>query len=82
MPFKEKIQYYFISIGTCFLISLGSIFFMILSLNARGFVDPDHKLLYFETISSWAAPGGIFDASTWWGQVPNLVHVLVTNVFD
>jgi hypothetical protein len=55
---------------------------MILSLNARGFVDPNHKLLYFETLSSWAAPGGIFDASTWWGQVPNLVHVIVTNVFD
>ena len=55
---------------------------MILSLNARGFVDPNHKLLYFETLSSWAAPGGIFDAQTWWGQVPNLVHVIVTNVFD
>lgn len=64
------------------LISVASIVFMILSLNARGFVDPDHKLLYFESISAWAAPGGIFDAQTWWGQVPNLVHVLVTNVFD
>lgn len=55
---------------------------MILSLNARGFVDPDHKLLYFESISSLAAKGGIFDAETWWGQIPNLIHVLVTNVFD
>jgi len=62
LPLKEKLQYYFISVGTCFLISVASIFFMILSLNARGFVDPDHKLLYFESISSWAAKGGIFDA--------------------
>ncbi len=24
----------------------------------------------------------MFDANTAWGQIPNLVHVLVTNVFD
>lgn len=55
---------------------------MILSLNARGFVDPTHKLLYFETISSWASHGGIFDANTWYGQIPNLFHVIFTNLFD
>ena len=82
LPNKEKFQFYFISIGACLLFSLISIVWMILSLNARGFVDPNHKLLYFETFSSWAAPGGIFDAQTWWGQVPNLVHVIVTNVVD
>ena len=74
--------YHFISIGTCVLLSIGSIFFMILSLNARGFVDPDHKLLYFESISQWAATGGIFDANTWYAQIPNLIHVIVTNGFD
>lgn len=55
---------------------------MILSLNARGFVDEKHKLLYFESISNWAKPGGIFDMSTSYAQIPNIVHILVTNIFD
>lgn len=56
--------------------------FMVYSLNARGFIDPDHKLFYSETVSSWAAKDGIFDSETYWGQIPNIVHVLVINVFD
>jgi hypothetical protein len=78
----QKVQYYFISISVCFFVLGISLVFMVLSLNARGFIEPDHKLLYFEEISSWAQPGGIFDAQTYWGQIPNLIHVIVTNVFD
>ena len=59
-----------------------TLYFMVLSLNARGFVDSNHKFLYFDWISGWAQPGGLFDSRTAWGQIPNLVHVLVTNVFD
>lgn len=55
---------------------------MIYSLNARGFIDPDHKLFYSETFSSWASEGGIFDKETNWGQIPNIVHVIVLNSFD
>lgn len=55
---------------------------MILSLNARGFVDENHKLLYFESISKWAEKGGIFDSSTFYAQIPNIVHILVTNICD
>lgn len=33
-------------------------------------------------MAAWAEPGGIFDANTGWAQIPNLVHVLVTNIFD
>lgn len=55
---------------------------MVLSLNARGFVDSNHKLLYFETISQWAEQGGIFDSKTSYAQIPNIVHILVTNIFD
>ncbi len=29
-----------------------------------------------------AKEGGLFDSNTAWGQIPNLIHVLVTNVFD
>lgn len=56
--------------------------FMVLSLNLRGFIDPEHKLFYSETLSNLAAPGGIFDANTGWGQIPNIFHVIVTNGFD
>ena len=73
---------YFVSYFICTAVMLATLFFMVLSLNARGFVDEDHKFLYFESISNWAKEGGIFDASTSWAQIPNLVHVLVTNVFD
>ena len=55
---------------------------MVLSLNARGYVDEDHKIIYFESISAWAREGGLFDMNTNWAQIPNLVHVLVTNIFD
>jgi hypothetical protein len=55
---------------------------MVLSLNARGFVDENHRFLHFEWVAAWAEPGGIFDANTSWAQIPNLVHVLVTNIFD
>jgi hypothetical protein len=55
---------------------------MVLSLNARGFVDENHKLLYFDSISKWADEGGIFEANTAYAQIPNIVHILVTNIFD
>lgn len=29
-----------------------------------------------------AGPGGMFDSNTFWAQIPNLIHVIVTNVFD
>lgn len=61
---------------------MGTLIFIVYSLNARGFIDPEHKLFYSETVSSWAASGGIFDSNTLWGQIPNIVHVLVTNGFD
>lgn len=56
--------------------------FIIYSLNARGFIDPTHKLFYSETVSSWASNGGIFDSQTFYGQIPNIIHVMVTNGFD
>ena len=55
---------------------------MILSLNARGFVDPKHKLLYVKWLSDLAAPGGMFDMDTNWSQIPNIIHVIVTNWVD
>lgn len=59
-----------------------TLIFIVYSLNARGFIDPDHKLFYSETVSSWAAAGGIFDSKTFRGQIPNIIHVIVTNGFD
>ena len=55
---------------------------MVYSLNARGFIDPTHKFFFSETVSGWAEEGGIFDANTMWGQIPNIFHVVITNVFD
>ena len=63
-------------------ITIITMVFMVISLNLRGFIDPEHKLFYSETLSGMAAPGGIFDANTTWGQIPNIFHVLVTNGFD
>jgi hypothetical protein len=56
--------------------------FIVYSLNARGFIDPQHKLFYSERVSMWAKEGGIFDRNTNYGQIPNIIHVIVTNAFD
>jgi len=82
LPLKKKILFYAISIASCSFVIVLTLIWMVLSLNARGFTDPDHKLIYFEDISALAAPGGLFDANTFAAQIPNLIHVLITNVFD
>lgn len=82
IPLLQKVWRYFASLMVCSSVLFATLYFMVLSLNARGFVDSDHKFLFFEDISAWAEKGGLFDASTSWGQIPNLVHVLVTNIFD
>ena len=82
LPLKKRIGLAIISNSICFAELLLTIIFMVYSLNARGFIDPDHKLFYSETISGWASPDGIFDKETGWGQIPNIVHVIVLNSFD
>lgn len=82
VPLLQKVWRHCVSIGMCITVLIGTLIFMVLSLNARGFIDERHKFLYSSTISGWAQAGGIFDASTGWGQIPNLIHVLVINVFD
>lgn len=70
---------------TCLILSLiivPAVLFMVLSLNVRGFIDPSHKLLYWEGISAWAQPGGIFDARTNFSLIPIILHVVITNGID
>jgi|JI6StandDraft_1071083.scaffolds.fasta_scaffold06237_5 hypothetical protein len=59
-----------------------AVLFMVLSLNARGFIDPSHKLLYWPSISAWAERDGIFDANSWYSLVPMILHVVITNGID
>lgn len=54
VPFLQKIWRYCASYSICIFVLVATLFFMVLSLNARGFVDEDHKFLYFPTISEWA----------------------------
>jgi hypothetical protein len=82
VPLIQSCWRYFVSYSVCIIILVATLIFMVLSLNARGFVDENHKLLYFDTISKWAVEGGIFDANTSYAQIPNIVHILVTNMFD
>lgn len=70
---------------TCFLLTtvmVPAIIFMVLSLNARGFIDPSHKLLFWENISGWAKPGGLFDSQTNMALIPIIVHAIITNALD
>jgi hypothetical protein len=82
MSFKMKALLLVASYSLSILMMLGTLAFIVYSLNARGFIDPQHKLFYSQTISGWAKPGGIFDRATFMGQIPNIVHVFVTNGFD
>jgi hypothetical protein len=77
-----KILLYATSYGICFVMILITLAFIVLSLNARGFIDPQHKLFYSNHVSSWAQKNGIFDRNTNWSQIPNIFHVIVTSGFD
>lgn len=82
LSLKTRLLLGIASNALCILMLLGTLIFIVYSLNARGFIDPHHKLFYSETVSSWAGPGGIFDSNTIMGQIPIIVHVVVTNGFD
>lgn len=82
LPMKDRILLQLASNGVFISITIITMVFMVLSLNLRGFIDPQHKLFYSETLSGMAAPGGIFDAKTGRGQIPNILHVVITNGFD
>lgn len=82
LPFKLKLLFGIASNVLCFLMMILTLIFIVFSLNARGFIDPEHKFFYSEIVSSMAGKGGLFDSSTIFGQIPNIIHVVVTNGFD
>lgn len=79
---KMRVFIILVSNLACLSMIAGTLVFVVYSLNARGFIDPHHKLFYSETVSGWAKSGGIFDSQTFWSQIPNIIHVVVTNGFD
>ena len=48
VPLLQKIWRHFLSISVCSSVLVATLYFMVLSLNARGFVDEKHTFLYFE----------------------------------
>ena len=82
LPLKERILLHLASNAAFLAITILTMIFMVLSLNLRGFIDPEHKLFYSDTLSKLADEGGIFDVNTSWNQIPNIFHVLITNGFD
>ncbi len=63
-------------------LSIITLVFLVLSLNARGMVDPTHKIIHVEWLSSMAEPDGVFDASTNYAFIPILLHTIVLNFLD
>lgn len=62
LPFKLKLLFGAISNFLCLSMMILTLVFIVYSLNARGFIDPEHKFFYSELVSSWAKRGGIFDS--------------------
>ena len=64
-----------------FLISLPflavTLLFLIFSLNLRGYVSPDHPIVYIPSISALASDGGLFDQNSFMANIPVLFHVIV-----
>lgn len=52
-------------------------FILILSLNIRGYIHPNHSGLMIDFLYDMSLPGGTFDKLTNWGQIPNIVHVII-----
>lgn len=50
---------------------------LILSLNIRGYIHPNHAMIKVDFLYNMSLPNGTFDKETSWGTVPNLVHVII-----
>jgi hypothetical protein len=59
-----------------------AILFMIFSLNIRGCIDKNHKLLYWPSVAALAEPGGIFDSRTNYAFIPIIFHAIFINFID
>mmetsp|Transcript_123836 Transcript_123836/g.185076 ORF Transcript_123836/g.185076 Transcript_123836/m.185076 type:complete len:149 (-) Transcript_123836:659-1105(-) len=57
-------------------------FILILSLNLRGYVDADHEIIYYPSISKYSLEGALFDKNSNMGQIPTLLHVIILFIIN
>lgn len=50
--------------------------FLVISLNARGYIHPD-GFLHMQYLQQWAKPGEVFDPNGWGSLTLTVIHVLV-----
>jgi anoctamin-10 len=74
-PWKKQIMRYTENLLILIPILGLTFFILVLSLNLRGYVDPDHDLLFYPSIYYFSEEGKIFDKNTNWGQIPTIIHV-------
>lgn len=77
---KYKIKAYLLSFLCHSPFLLVSLFILVSSLNIRGYMNPNHKLLFCPFLYSFSEPDGIFDKNTNYIQIPNVLHVVIFNV--
>ena len=55
---------------------------LILSLNFRGYVDPDHTCIYIPSVTRFSEPGRLFDKNTNMAIVTGIMHSMVMLVIN
>lgn len=55
---------------------------LMLSLNMRGFVIPEHETIFVKSLSDLAGPGQIFDKTTKKILLPTILHVILVSLLN
>ncbi|KAL4432748.1 hypothetical protein ABPG74_011569 [Tetrahymena malaccensis] len=79
-PFKRRLVRYIIGGIKLFPFITAAILFLIVSLNIRGYVDPDHEFLFIKVLYDQSQAGGFFDKSVGWRKL--LATILHVNIFQ
>ena len=81
-PSIKRLFKYLISALLSLPILFATFVVLMLSLNLRGFVIPEHTHIYFKPFSDLAQPGQIFDKTTSKILLPTVLHVVVVSLLN
>lgn len=81
-PTRKRLVQYLISIVKLLPILAFTFFFLVCSLNVRGFVLKEHKYIYIEKLSVLAEKGNWFEKGSVRGIIPTILHVVLISIIS
>ena len=80
-PYKRYWRY-LISLIVTIPIILFCCLVLVLSLNFRGYVNPDYDLIYFPSVSQFSQPGRMFDKNSNMATLSSIMHSIVMLIIN